>query len=359
MTLSKHARRTLLYVSTFLALVLSGLLFAQEQDSLVQRLIEQGLSDEEIYNIINSPGRMEEIERRIGEIDSLRDEVSDEEYQFDVDVNPAFLRPIDQIGGQVIPDDFREQARRQNERAAPIAEEWAESAEPRFACDPEAAAFDWRKFDIITPIRDQGVCGSCWAFSAAASFEAHRALYNEDDSLDLSEQQFLDCVPVSEGCNGGMPGYVYDYLQPNFAAREAQLPYSGLQSQCRAGNLTPTRDYVLTYGYVEQSGGIPEIEDMKAALCRYGPLSAAVKITNLFTAYSGGVFDEHASYSEADVNHAIVIIGWDDERNAYLIKNSWGEKWGEDGYMWIDYESNGIGFAAAWVIATDRAAATE
>jgi cathepsin L len=110
------------------------------------------------------------------------------------------------------------------------------------------------------------------------------------------------------------------------------------------------RDYKL----VSDSKPIPSKQEIKAALCQYGPLSVAVDADENFVAYAGGVFQGFASQPEdtkAQVNHAINIIGWDDGKGAWLIRNSWGDDWGEKGYMWIDYNSNNIGFAAAWVLA--------
>ena len=69
-------------------------------------------------------------------------------------------------------------------------------------------------------------------------------------------------------------------------------------------------------------------------------------VTNLFQAYTTGVFNENAS---SNVNHMVTLVGWDDDLQAWLIKNSWGEYWGENGYMWINYFSNKIGYGAAWV----------
>jgi cathepsin L len=82
------------------------------------------------------------------------------------------------------------------------------------------------------------------------------------------------------------------------------------------------------------------VNRIKKALCQYGPLSAAIRSTRAFHAYTGGIFDQKRP---GRVNHAIVIVGWDDSKNAYLIKNSWGKDWGLNGYAWVDYRSNSVG----------------
>ena len=90
---------------------------------------------------------------------------------------------------------------------------------------------------------------------------------------------------------------------------------------------------------------------MKDAICKYGPIAACVKVTEPFQAYVGGIFDENArTAGPKDINHAITIVGWDDSKKAYLIKNSWGTEWGEKGYMWIEYGCNNIGYGATWVV---------
>jgi cathepsin L len=75
-------------------------------------------------------------------------------------------------------------------------------------------------------------------------------------------------------------------------------------------------------------------------------LAVAVRVTSAFQHYTGGVFNERDG---GNVNHGVTLIGWDDNKQAWLIKNSWGTGWGEDGYMWINYNSNSIGYRAAWV----------
>jgi len=88
------------------------------------------------------------------------------------------------------------------------------------------------------------------------------------------------------------------------------------------------------------------VDKLKQALCRYGPLAVAVRATRLFQAYKSGVFNERDT---GKVNHGVTLIGWDDNKEAWLIKNSWGTGWGEKGYMWIVYYSNSIGYGASWV----------
>jgi cathepsin L len=126
-------------------------------------------------------------------------------------------------------------------------------------------------------------------------------------------------------------------------ATETAYPYTATDTACKP---VPKIYYVTTWGYVIPTGGIPSVDQMKAALCEHGPLAIAVRVTDAFQAYTSGVFNEKAAGA---INHAITLIGWDDKKHAWLIKNSWGTGWGEAGFMWIDYDSNSVGDGAAWV----------
>ncbi len=218
--------------------------------------------------------------------------------------------------------------------------------------DPNVRAFNWLKNRRMTPVRYQGLCGSCWAFTSLAVFESGYYIMNNRE-LDLSEQHLIDCAVDRYGrdagsCNGGWYGKVFDYLTRKNAVREGAAPYLGRTSSCRSVPRTQFR--VAAWGYVKKNAGIPAVSEMKKALCKYGPIAATVKVTPAFQAYAGGIFDEHAQvWGPRDINHGIVIVGWDDDKGAYLIKNSWGEQWGEHGYMWIEYNCNNIGYGAAWI----------
>ncbi|MBP7737783.1 MAG: hypothetical protein KA369_17505 [Spirochaetes bacterium] len=229
---------------------------------------------------------------------------------------------------------------------------------------PSAASFTWVSRGKVTPIKYQGVCGSCWAFTSAAVLEAN-FMIRRNWNLDISEQSILDCAeavqPVYRGgqvvnikskagsCQGGWYGPVFEYYKTNSADLESHAPYQYKEASCKA---TSTAKYrIVAWGYVKPNAGIPEVREMKEALCKYGPIAACVKVTPAFQAYRSGIFDEFADCSgERDINHAITIVGWDDNKGAYLVKNSWGPQWGDNGYVWIKYGCNNIGYGAAWVV---------
>ncbi len=232
------------------------------------------------------------------------------------------------------------------------------------APSPDATSFTWVNRNKITPVKYQGVCGSCWAFTSAAVLESNFYI-RRNWNLDISEQSILDCAEAVQpqyrggqvvnvkskagSCQGGWYGPVFEYYKTSSAALENQAPYQYKEASCTPSRTTKYK--IMAWGYVKPTAGIPEVKEMKEALCKYGPIAACVKVTPAFQAYKSGIFDEFADCSgERDINHAITIVGWDDSKGAYLVKNSWGTQWGEKGYVWIKYGCNNIGYGAAWVV---------
>lgn len=142
---------------------------------------------------------------------------------------------------------------------------------------------------------------------------------------------------------------------------EQNTPYVHSDGQC--ASVTPNTDYfAIDWHLVDPSNdidAIPTVQQIKEALCKHGAISASVFVSDLFQAYTvQKVHKETIKYN--GTNHAVCIIGWDDSLNAWIIKNSWGNAWGNNcdygsahdlGYMYIDYGSNNIGRRAAWVTA--------
>ncbi|MBK6936802.1 MAG: hypothetical protein IPH18_07845 [Chitinophagaceae bacterium] len=226
------------------------------------------------------------------------------------------------------------------------------------ACFASKSSYDARTVGYVTPVKDQQ-CGNCWAYSAMGAYEASYKRVN-GTVADASEQYVVNCSGGGDcGPAGGLAYKVFDWMVDNNrnVATDAAYPDLGMVNSCpNAPNVPAASNYYATdWGVVEASGDILKIAavaDIKAAICKYGPVAASVYVTDAFQNYTNGVFNEFASnYSNPSSNHAIVLVGWDDSKHAWLLKNSWGTDWGEDGYMWIDYNSNNVGRRAAWVIA--------
>ncbi len=214
-------------------------------------------------------------------------------------------------------------------------------------CSPSSTAFSWKEY--LAPPRSQGTCGSCWAFATMGVFEGASAIANGfDANLNFSEQYIVDCATHSDfgdigSCAGGYTPLVYDWLAQKGAVVEEEVPYLNNDGQCN-DKAKPTHK-IAAWGFVNEQTLSPSVDELKASLCAHGPLSSSVYVTQAFSAYAGGVFDEGAS---GQPNHAVVIAGWDDKRGAWLVRNSWDTWWGEDGYIWVKYGSNEIGRSAAW-----------
>ncbi|MFN6202209.1 MAG: C1 family peptidase, partial [Acidobacteriota bacterium] len=278
---------------------------------------------------------------------ALRREAEEKGWTFDVGYTAAMDFRIREITGLKPPKDWKKQAAGQNQRARTIL-----GAEPmaRGDCVATLPAFNWADNHGSTGIRDQGNCGSCWAFATHGAYEGSYAIINQT-LIDSSEQDTLDCSGAGS-CQGGW--WAFDYLINKGSANDADYAYQAKQGTCRTDIARHYRAKV--WGYVDSTVDVPTVVAIKQALCAHGPLAVAVEVTAAFQAYRGGVFNEHAV---GDVNHGVTIVGWDDARQAWRMKNSWGTGWGEAGYMWIAYGSNQIGYAAAWTQAVEVSPAPE
>lgn len=222
-------------------------------------------------------------------------------------------------------------------------------------CYATKKAYDARSAGYVTPVKDQQ-CGNCWSYSAMGAYEASYKRVN-NVAADASEQYVVNCSGGGDcGPAGGLAYKVFDWMVDNNknVATDATLPDAGVAGACPGG--TPVSQFYATdWGVVDPSGDILKIASVasiKEAICKYGPVAASVYVTDAFQDYTNGVFNETPSnYANPSTNHAIVLCGWDDDKHAWLLKNSWGTDWGEDGYMWIDYGTNNVGRRAAWVIA--------
>ena len=193
-------------------------------------------------------------------------------------------------------------------------------------------SIDWSGND--SPVKNQGYCGSCWAFAAIALVE------NLSVRNDLSEQEIVSCAPGD--CNGGWYFDAFEYVKNSGVSPESCYPYTATNGNC--ANTCSNPEYLVKItNYTSKWGlwGEPaNVNDIKAQL-QYGPICAAMLVPEdgTFDSYSGGVYDYNGGYiSWAGNGHAILIVGYNDSGQYFKVKNSWGTSWGENGYFRIAYD---------------------
>ncbi|OQV18142.1 Cathepsin L1 [Hypsibius exemplaris] len=193
-----------------------------------------------------------------------------------------------------------------------------------------AAFVDWRAEGYVTPVKDQGQCGSCWAFSATGSLEGQT--YRKTGKLiSLSEQNLIDCSRPqgNDGCDGGRSDYAFNYIAQVGIERERDYPYTAQDDSCV---YDPSKKAAEDTGFVD----IPSADEAALVAASVGPISVAIDASrDTFQLYAGGVYNEPAC-SSTDLNHGVLAVGYgNDSRGGdyYIVKNSWGEGWGLGGYI--------------------------
>jgi C1A family cysteine protease len=276
------------------------------------------------------------------DIAALRQQGEREGWTFTVSQNDATKYPLSQLCGVVQPKDWAVGAR-------------FDPCTPRRDLPP---TFDWRDyngFNYCTPIRNQGGCGSCWAFALIGSVESN-ILIKDLTSTDLSEQWLVSCCGLG-GCAGEWPGYAANFLLSDGqhrdfcdgygAVMEAAFPYVGWDAPCGCPYEHP---YSLdNWAFIGPEWGIPTVDQLKQAILDHGPVTVCIYVNSAFQGYGGGVFN---NCSGTEINHAVVLVGWDDNQGpsgVWFMRNSWGAGWGEAGYMRITYDCSLIGYNGLYV----------
>jgi C1A family cysteine protease len=203
------------------------------------------------------------------------------------------------------------------------------------------SSVDWRQKGVVNPVRDQGQCGSCWAFATTANAESVWAI-SSGKLLDLSEEFLVDCASgagyYNMGCNGGQPDSAFKYMINNGQCTEASYPYkagvtktAGTCQKCTSAGVSFSSCFDVT----------PKDQIALAAAVSKQPVTIAIEAdTRYFQSYSGGILDSTTCGTELD--HAVEIIGYGTENGVdyWNVRNSWGPSWGESGYFRIKKTSS-------------------
>ena len=187
---------------------------------------------------------------------------------------------------------------------------------------------DWRLKDILSPVKDQGQCGSCWAFAAAEVMESIYAI-NKGDLPILSPQELVDCETSSFGCSGGYPEKALEYVIDHGLELETEYPYLAQNEQCHAHDteykasacfeVTPNNEQAL-----------------KLAVANSTVLVVIEADERVFQFYSTGIIPFNECGTNLD--HAVQLVGYgeDDGQKYWILRNSWGKGWGENGFVRLE-----------------------
>jgi len=233
------------------------------------------------------------------------------------------------------------------------------------------SSFDWRTTGKVSKVKDQAQCGSCWTFSTTGVIESAYAIKNNvNATLLLSEQAIVDCShscsnvdgsPVcNQGCNGGWPWTAaFDVITQGGLPTESDYSYTGEDGSCRiAGKklYAPPKNFSCLSGPNQSGGPADETNTMPNILMNSGPLSIALD-ADLVEDYSSGViwsFFPSETCDPTSLDHAVLIVGWGVDQSEiwgttpyWIVKNSWGPDWGENGYFRIIRGTNMCGLASA------------
>jgi len=269
------------------------------------------------------------------DIAALQERGRAEEWTFTVGKNPATARPMEDLCGLIVPEDWWKDAR----------------FDPCTPTRDLPESFDWRELGGCTSVKDQGGCGSCWAFATVGPLECN-ILIKDGVEVDLSEQWLVSCNEDGWGCDGGWWAHDYhqwktDWCGGTGAVLEADFPYTATDAPCVCPY--PHEYWIEDWAFIGEPWTIAPVNAIKQAIMDYGPVTVGIAVDSVFKAYDTGVFN---ACGASDINHGVVLVGWDDNQGSegvWFLRNSWSSGWGEGGYMRIEYGCNRVGYHACYV----------
>lgn len=189
------------------------------------------------------------------------------------------------------------------------------------------ASLDYRTQGFVSQIKNQGSCGSCWAFAITKTLESARLKAGLSE-LNLGEQEMVSCDDAAYGCSGGMMSDA-DYIVKRGLPLESDYPYTASDSRCKS-TLPAVADKAKSWAYIGQEGRAPTVQELKDALDAYGPLFVTVSA-------GGSDWDGSAIHMSrcrnSGTNHMVTLVGYN-ENNEFIIGNSWGADWAENGFAY-------------------------
>jgi C1A family cysteine protease len=196
----------------------------------------------------------------------------------------------------------------------------------------DVTSIDWREKNVVTRVKNQASCGSCWAFCATGSFESGFAIAT-GELVEFSEKELMDCSVKygNHGCQGGLPGFAYQYIKENKLGLESDYPYRPINGKCQIDK-SKRRVGLSDFKYLDT----PDVTGLKKAIA-ITPVSVGIEVQYDFQMYTGGIYTSDDSSCGKQLNHGVLAVGFNDEDETpyFIVKNSWGPDWGEKGYIRI------------------------
>merc|ERR1712187_364175 len=197
-----------------------------------------------------------------------------------------------------------------------------------------AASVDWRSKGAVTWVKNQGQCGSCWAFSTVGGLEGAWEI-GTGTLTSMSEQQLVDCSKANLGCNGGSMESGFQFEEGVNVATESSYPYTARDGSCKSSGYSTAIPRGGVSGYKSVGASTSSLQ----SAINVGPVSVAIEADqNSFQGYSGGVI---TSGCGTNLDHGVTAVGY--TSSYFIVKNSWGASWGNQGYVYIGSSGNVCG----------------
>jgi cathepsin L len=332
-----------------MALLFVSLFTATAQEDPLKNV--PGIQKLEIRNKFYADRELRAAPQLKAKIKSLRDEVTEKKFTFEVAYTAALDLKESELVGTLQPKPInldivkqQEDFNKKLEVKARLDMQKLKIKEPNVSA-VSAIPSCYVASAFFSPVKNQGGCGSCWAFAAAAQFEhTHKKFYGTVPNL--SEQDMVSCGKTCAGidagsCGGGHSFRAFDYIRCFGNAKETSFPYTATNGVCVA---KPKTFWAYFWSQLTNSGGFPTRDQIKSRIQSYGAVVTYMKAgVGSFQAYKSGVYNGYPSNNTHNIDHAVIIVGWCDQMNAWIIKNSWGTGWGINGYAYVNYNACNIG----------------